>query len=340
MKAFKYIIFLLLIIIIGVAIYIGVQPNSYEVSRTRNFEAPAAVIYDNVIDFKNWEAWSSWAEKDPDMVITLPEQTKGVGGHYSWEDKDGIGTMKTLATEANASINQELQFGDFEPSQVNWNFNAKEDGTTDVVWKMTSEKVPFMFKAFSVMAGGFDAMIGPDFERGLEKLDSIIQISMKKYEVTIEGIKDYGGGYYLYKTTNADNSNISQKMGENYGSIGAFMGQNNIQMNGMPLTVYHDMNQEDGTVVMSNGLPVREKVDTPEGSDVLCGYIPKMKALKVVMLGNYTNLEKAWGQAMEHIAKNNLEQSEEKPFEIYTNDPGMFPNPADWRTEIYIPLKD
>lgn len=340
MKALKYIIFLLLIIVIGLAIYIGVQPNSYEVSRTRNFEAPSAVIYDNVIDFKNWEAWSSWAEKDPDMVITLSEQTKGVGGHYSWEDKDGIGSMKTLATEANSSINQELHFGDFEPSQVSWNFNSKEDGTTDVVWSMSSDKVPFMFKAFSVISGGFDNMIGPDFERGLEKLDSIIQVSMDQYQVTIEGIKDYGGGYYLYKTTNADNSNISQKMGENYGSIGAFMGQNNIAMNGMPLTVYHEMNQEEGTLIMSNGIPVSEKINTPRGSDILCGYIPKTKVLKVTMTGNYTHLEKAWGQAMEHIAKNNLVTSEEKPFEIYTNDPGNFPNPADWRTEIYIPLKE
>lgn len=340
MKAFNYIIFLLLIVIIGVAIYIGVQPNSYEVSRTGNFEAPSAVIYDNVIDFKNWEAWSSWAEKDPDLKITLSDQTSGVGGHYSWEDKDGVGTMKTLAAEANKSISQEMQFGDFPPSQVNWTFDAKDDGTTDVKWAMSGDKVPFMLKAFSVMSGGFDDMMGPDFERGLEKLDSIIQTSMNKYEVTVEGIKDYGGGYYLYKTTNADNSNISQKMGEQYGSIGAFMGQNNIQMNGMPLTVYHDMNQEEGTVIMSNGIPVSEKIDVPQGSDVLCGYMPKMKVLKVTMLGNYTNLEKAWGQAMTHIAENNLTQSEEKPFEIYTNDPGNFPNPSDWRTEIYIPLKD
>jgi len=25
-------------------------------------------------------------------------------------------------------------------------------------------------------------------------------------------------------------------------------------------------------------------------------------------------------------------------FEIYTNDPGMEPNPANWVTEIYIPV--
>ncbi|MBT8253245.1 MAG: transcription activator effector-binding protein [Flavobacteriaceae bacterium] len=340
MKTIKYLIFIILILVIGMAIYIGVQPNTFEVTRSRTIEAPAAVIYNNVIDYKNWAAWSSWVEKDPDLKITYPEQTKGVGGSYSWEDKDGVGTMKTLAVESNKSIEQEMQFADFAPSKVTWSFEPTEDGKTDVSWKMGSDKVPFMLKAFSVMSGGFDDMIGPDFERGLEKLDSIVVSSMKKYTITIEGIKEYGGGFYLYKTTNADNSNIAKKMGENLGSISSFMGAGNIQMTGMPLTVYHDMNNEEGTVIMSNGIPVIEKIDVPKGSDILCGYIPKTKVLKVVLLGNYTNLEEAWNKAMTYVADNNLVPSEIKPFEIYTNDPGLFPNPRDWRTEIYIPIQE
>ncbi|MBT8272107.1 MAG: transcription activator effector-binding protein [Flavobacteriaceae bacterium] len=340
MKTLKYLIFIILIIVIGLAIYIGVQPNSYEVARSRNIEAPAAVIYDNVIDYKNWAAWSSWVEKDPDLKITYPEQTRGVGGSYSWEDKDGVGTMKTLAVVVNESIEQEMQFADFAPSKVNWSFTPQESGKTEVSWKMSSDNVPFMLKAFSVMSGGFDNMMGPDFERGLEKLDSLIVESMKKYEITIEGIKEYGGGFYLYKTTNADNSNISQKMAENYGSLMMYIGANTIQMAGMPLTVYHDMKAEDGTVIMSNGIPVTEKIDVAAGSDIQCGYIPKTKVLKTVLLGDYKNLQKAWKQANTHMAENNLVPSDVKPFEIYTNDPGQFPNPANWRTEILIPIKD
>ncbi len=340
MKAVKYIVFFLLIVVIGVAIYVGVQPNNYEVTRSRTINAPAAVIYDNVIDFKNWEAWSSWAERDPDLKITLSDQTSGVGGYYSWEDKDGIGTMKTLAVNPYTSIAQEMQFGDFEPSKVDWSFESNEDKGTKVGWKMSSENVPFMLKAYSVLSGGFDNMVGPDFERGLEKLDSVMIESMNKFEVTIEGLKEYGGGFYLYKTTNANNSNISQIMDQQYGSLGAYMAKNGIEMSGMPLTVYHDMNTEEGTVIMSNGIPVKEKVEVLGENDIVCGYMPKMKVLKVTLLGNYTNLQKAWGQAMVYIAQNNLIQSEEKPFEIYTNDPGSFPNPADWKTEIYLPLKE
>ena len=173
MKALKYIFLLLLILIIGVAIYIGVQPNSFEVNRSRLIKAPAAVIYDQVIDFKTWEDWSSWVEADPDMIITLPETSEGVGGSYQWEDKDGVGTMTTLYATENESITQEMQFGEFPASEINWKFIPEEGGTT-VDWTISGQDLPFTFKLFSTLMGGMESQIAPHFERGLEKLDLII----------------------------------------------------------------------------------------------------------------------------------------------------------------------
>ncbi|MBE9489034.1 MAG: GyrI-like domain-containing protein, partial [Bacteroidetes bacterium] len=110
--------------------------------------------------------------------------------------------------------------------------------------------------------------------------------------------------------------------------------------NGMPFTIYHDMNMENGTVIMSNAIPVKEKIVVTGDSNILCNYLPKMTVLKATLKGNYSNLSEAWKTTMTYIAENGMEQSEHKPFEIYTNDPGEFPNPADWITEIYIPIKE
>lgn len=341
MKAVKYIFFLLLIAIIALAIFIAVQPNEFKVSRTRTIQAPAAVIYDNVSDFKNWEAWSSWAEKDPDMTITLAEQTKGIGGSYSWEDEDGIGTMKTIALKANESITQEMQYAEFPSSDVSWAFNQNADGSTDVTWDISGKDLPFGFKAFTAFMGGMEKQIGPEYERSLEKLDSIVINSMKAYKITVNGITEYGGGFYMYKTTAATGANISQIMDKQYGEIMGYMAKNNIISTGMPFTIYDDVASKDGNIIMSNAIPVRNKVEVEKESQVLCGYTPKTKALKVTLNGNYTNLPKAWEAAMEHIKKNNIKQSTEiKPFEIYTNDPMVVPNPANWVTEVYIPIED
>ncbi len=340
MKIAKYLIFLLLIAITAIAIYIAVQPNEFNVTRTRTIKAPAAVVYNNVIDFKNWGAWSSWVEKDPNMKITLPEQTKGIGGSYSWEDKDGIGTMKTVETNPNKSIQQQMQFADFPASDVSWKFKTNENGSTDVTWDISGKDLPFGFKAFAAFTGGMEKQIGPEYERSLEKLDSIVVNSMKSYTVNIDGLTEYGGGFYMYKTTAATGTNISQVMGQQYGEIMGYMAKNNIVANGMPFTIYNEMNPESGNVIMSNAIPTRDKVDVAKESQILCGYIPKTKVLKTTLKGNYTNLPKAWEETMVYLAKNNLSQSAIKPFEIYTNDPGKVPNPANWITEIYIPIQD
>jgi effector-binding domain-containing protein/ribosome-associated toxin RatA of RatAB toxin-antitoxin module len=340
MKVFKYLLFLLLIIFIGSSVFIAVQPNSFEVTRSRTINAPAAVIFNTINDFKNWESWSAWKEKNPDTKITYSKQTSGVGGSYSWEDDDGIGSMTTIATSPFDSIHQQMQFGEFPVSNVNWRFKPTDDGQTQVTWKISGEKIPFMLKFYSAISGGFDKMMGPDFERGLEKLDSIVVSSMKIYAIKINGVTEYGGGFYLYKTTNASNSNISAIMGQQFGSISAFMSQNNIPFNGMPFTIYNEMNFENNTVIMSNAIPVKEKIIITGDSNVLCGYMPKVTVLKATLKGNYTHLGEAWRTALKYITDNNLERSDQHPFEIYTTDPGDFPNPADWITEIYIAIKD
>ncbi len=340
MKVLKYILFLLLIAIIGSAIYVAVQPNEYEFSRSRDIKAPTSLVFNQVNDFKNWPSFSPWIELEPNAELTYGDKTAGVDGSYSWNGEIlGEGNMKTLASETNKSITQKIQFiKPFESeADINWTFE-NEGEVTKATWGMKGE-LDFMTKFFLTFTGSIEDETGPDFERGLFKLDSIITDSMKKFSVKIDGETEYGGGFHMYKTTSVTGTNISQIMAKQYGEIMGYMAKNNIVANGMPFTIYNEMNPETGNIIMSNAIPVMNKIRVERDSEVLCGFIPKTKVLKTTLRGNYTNLPKAWEAAFKHIAENGLEQSSLKPFEIYTNDPGDFPNPADWVTEIYIPLK-
>ncbi|WP_397362152.1 SRPBCC family protein [Olleya sp. R77988] len=339
MKYLKYILFLLLIAIIAIAIYIAVQPNEFKVTRTKTIQAPASLIYNDVIDFKNWEDWNAWVEEKPEMTLTYPEQTKGVNGSYSWLDEGETGTMKNIETNPNKSIKQEMQFGEHPKSDVLWQFKPNTDGSTDVTWTITGKEMSFGFKGYAAFKGGMDNIIGPYYERSLELLDRKVVESMKQHSFKIDGETEYGGGFYMYKTTSVTGTNISQVMGKQYGDIMGYMAKNNIVQAGMPFTIYNDMNPETGNIIMSQAIPVMNKVTVSDDSEVLCGFIPKTKVIKTTAKGNYTNLPKAWEAANKHIKDNNLIQSEIKPFEIYTTDPGKVPNPSNWVTEIYLPIK-
>lgn len=340
MKILKYILFLLLIGIIGVSVYIAVQPNTFKITRTRNIKAPKSLIYNNVIDLKNWEAWSPWVENDPSTKISLGEQTKGVNGNYSWTNQQGIGTMTIKEATPDTFIKQRLQFAEYPASNITWNFSSNKNGSTDVTWSIAGENLPFAFKAYTAFFKSMEDQEGPNFERGLEKLDSLIINSMKVYNISIDNITEYGGGFYLYQTTSTTSSNISQVMSKQYDEIKEYMKQNNIASSGMPFTIYDKVDNESGSIIMSNAIPVMTKVDLTDSGKILCGYIPKTRTFKTTLKGNYSNLPEAWKTAMMHLTQNNLEQSEIKPFEIYTNNSKNLPNPADWVTEIYIPIKE
>ena len=340
MKAFKYILFLLLILFIGLSIYVAVQPNSFEVTKERTIDAPASLIYDQIIDFKNWEQWSPWQEKQPDSKIIYAEQTKGAGSSFSWEDENGTGSIRTLSETPNKSIEQEIQFDDFEPSSINWTFASESEGKTKVTWQIKSDQIPFMFKAYSAFSGGFESIFGPDFERGLEKIDSLVVAKMNVYSINVEGVTQHSGGFYLYNSASCKIDELESKMKEMFPKVIDFASENSITLAGPPFINYLKWDTENNAAIFTCCVPTTSKVITTNG-DILTGQFESFRAVKAILKGDYSHLKEAWDKAMAYLPEHGLEVAENGPLlETYVTDPQNYPNPADWITEIYIAIKE
>ena len=341
MKVLKYILLLLLLIIVAGSIYIATLENTYDVQRTKVIRGPEEVVFNVVNDYKTWPSWSPWLGQDPEAKLTFGETTKGVGGTYAWSGEViGDGNMETLFTEKD-SISQKLNFTipRVSTSAVYWNFKKVNKGTA-VTWGMKGE-LDFMEKAYMLYAGGMDKLMGPDYERGLVKLDSIVQAEIQKYSVTVNGITTHGGGYYLYQTTSCKIEEMSKKMAVMMPKVMNYAQQFNITMAGPPFTLYHKYDTENNAVIMSVAIPVTEKVITNTDSDILTGMLKPFTAVKTTLNGDYKNLKEAWETSEKHIAANNLEEIEGVPaMEVYLNSPLETPNPANLRTEIFVPVKD
>jgi len=339
MKAIKYILLVLLILVIGLSIYIAVQPNSFEVTRTKTINAPQSVVYNNVIDFKNWESWSSWVEEKPQTIITLAEKTKGIGGSYTWEDDDGSGSMTTTGTKPKTSITQEMQFGEFPKSDIDWKLKPNNDGSTEVTWTISGKDLPFGFKMFSALMGGMEKQIGPHFERGLTLLDSVLQTEMKVYSIKTEGVTQHSGGFYLYTTMSCKLSEFDKNMKSMQGKVGSYALTHNITMAGKPFILYHKWDEENDAAIFSTCIPTNSKIVTDE-AEILTGKLESFRAVKTVIKGDYSNLKEAWETTMKYITDNNLDMIEVGPMlETYLTDPMVTQNPADWMTEIYVAVE-
>src|SRR5471032_1059584 len=120
----------LTVIVIVLIIVVALRPSEFRVTRTTTISAPAAIVFGQVNDFHNWDAWSPWAKLDPNIKTTFEGPPSGVGAIYSWTGNSdvGEGRMTILDSKPGESIKIELEFIKPFESSCDTNFTFKAEG--------------------------------------------------------------------------------------------------------------------------------------------------------------------------------------------------------------------
>jgi len=94
MKLFKW-IGLPLIALVGIYLLLcWLGPATFDTVRSTKIDAPKNVAFNIVNDLNNWEKWSPWMDKDPEIKITYSDQKAGVGSSYTWSGNDQVSSGK------------------------------------------------------------------------------------------------------------------------------------------------------------------------------------------------------------------------------------------------------
>ena len=174
------VLIVLALLIVVLLIVIAVQPASYTVLRSASIAAPQSLVFVQVNDFHNWEAWSPWAKLDPGMKQTYEGAGTGTGAIYTWsgDKKVGEGRMTIAESHPNDLVRIKLEFIKPFASTADTEFTFKPEGNqTGVTWTMSGKK-NFMSKAFGLFVN-MDKMIGRDFEKGLAQLKAVAEAKAK-----------------------------------------------------------------------------------------------------------------------------------------------------------------
>ncbi|QLE02141.1 transcriptional regulator [Galbibacter sp. BG1] len=341
MKILKYLIFLFLILAIGLSIYVAIQSDNYKIVTTRVINAPKSVIHNYLSNVKNWPKWSFWYEQDPNMKLSYGESFEGKDASIKWQSEllgNGSAT-NTFTSEDSLAYRLDINTPKTLLANRFFTFDntIKDEGV--IVTSGIEGTLSFKDKFFILFQNSMENRFETDFENGLAKLDSVILADMKKYTITTIGKTAYGGGYYLYETSSAKQNEIDLATQRMFPEIEAFMEQNNIQQSGNPFTLFEEWNQSNNTAIFSTSIPVKERIVTPTGSPILCGFMDPGAYYKTTLKGDTININEAWSKTREAIKKENIEiDDSRKSFETYIVTPDDSPNPADYLSEIYIPI--
>ncbi len=342
MKILKYVLlFILAVVVIGL-IYVSMQPGNYDVKRSKIIKAPVSATFNMVNEFRNWEKWGPWHEKDSTIVVSYSGKTVGVGASYTWTSKkDGPGNMKTAALVANESIDQKIQFGDFEPTDVYWKFEEVTEGTK-VTWGMKAEKVPFIFKMMSAVSGGFEKMFGEMEEQGLENINTLMEAEMKLANsftigqistVDVEGRKFIG---YHHKIK-IDMEKMTELFMNDLPKVGAYAAENGLKQGDyIPGSVYTKWDEAAGETEFYIGLLLDKDIKPAEGMSAI--NLPVGKAAMISKFGNYGNGDEKAHEAIDKFLKVSKKEMKYPIWELYVNDPSQV-KPYEIQTDIYYPIK-
>jgi uncharacterized membrane protein len=128
-----------------------------------------SVVFNYLNDFKNYNDWSPWYDKDTTAIYTYSNPTSGPGSMLKWKSDSkevGEGYIKILSVEADSVIREELNFSH---SPASSGFNLKEVGdTTYVRWHLEFEvgANPIL----RILGKFMDSMVRDDFENGLKNI--------------------------------------------------------------------------------------------------------------------------------------------------------------------------
>lgn len=341
MKIIKYLFFLLLILFIGGALYFATKDGSFLIEETEMIEAPVPVVFDKVNDLTTWENWGPYSENDSTTTFNYPAKKTGEGARFNWKGQDDQGSIETTKVVANKTILQHFTYdgptGEREALML-WQFEPTSSGT-QVNWQVEGEHSLADKAYLSIFNQDFNTTIKNRLQQGINGLHESIRSELETYSIDVGGVTQYGGGYYMYATTATSLDGIDQKLNQLKPQVSRYMEENNITKAGQPMIIYNSYDPTNGSAIISAAIPTTTRVIVSPDSDVLCGFMPAQTVVKTTLKGDYKNLSEALSTTQRYVEENEYDRPDDgAPFAIFANNPDEVPNPADWLTEVYIPI--
>ena len=131
-------------------------------------------------------------------------------------------------------------------------------------------------------------------------------------------------------------SEIAATIGEVLPHIFVHAQKNGIALAGLPFTRYLEMGP--GLITMEPGMRVTSPGASGEG-DVIADTLPGGPAATTTHIGPYDKLSGAYAAIEQWMESQGLVAAG-APWESYINDPGDYPDPKDWKTEVFWPVSN
>jgi len=344
MKALKIIGRILLVLVIILAIIHFMAPKEFKVERSVVVNAPAEIVFKNLNSWDAFKEWNPWGDLDSTMKIETEGENGTVGSVYKWEgnDKVGKGRMVKTLVDSNKRVEYDLIFT--EPwEDKNKGFMTMEsqgDTAYKVSWGFAGDN-KFPFSVMSVLMN-MDAMLGKDFEKGLNKLkalaeaDTTIVVEQQSGSTEPTTSIPFPERKFAVIRGKVPFDKIGEFFSENISKVAVAMGEAKLPVLNSPFGIYYLWDTVNKMTDMSVGFAVTD--DAKLSSGVKVETIPATSVYILEYKGDYEKMDKAHNELGAKL-KSEGRNNPDFVLEEYIVGPQQEKNPDKWVTKIYYLVK-
>lgn len=173
MKSLKIIGIVVLALLAILLVVIVMQPSEAHLEKSIVINAPAASIFPEVSNYKNFNVWSPWLKMDPGVKQTYVGTDATVGSKMNWDGpKTGKGSQWIEAIEENKRVRSGLSFESYEGTSYSEFILEPTAEGTKVTWTYEGKNDGFAGKAMWVVMG---TMMAGQYDEGLLDLKKLVE---------------------------------------------------------------------------------------------------------------------------------------------------------------------
>ena len=336
MKILKYLLYVLLVLVL-IGVILGlVGPKTKDIHRTRFISATPEQIWPYVSNWEKINLWSPWVRMDTSLTLEYSGNQGTIGSKYSWSSKKmGSGEQTITALAPNQSMDAELIIKMFGESTSQTSIMLKDTaGGTNVSWAMHG-KNSFAERIMSSLMS-MDKMIGKEYEKGLNSLDSLMATLPKPSPGMKIYTEEYPGGKYLGIKSKVKISELKDFFAKSFTPVMEGVKKTNAEVAGMPSGLYYTWEVDKNMTEVAAAVAIKNEVKAPMGLQLFV--IPPGKMAVMDYMGGYGGLGNAHNAIAEYFRSNSMEQSP-PVIEEYITDPMMEKDSTKWHTRIIYFVK-
>lgn len=181
-----------------------------------------------------------------------------------------------------------------------------------------------------------------NFEKGSRKrlldFNDFLNDHIKNFKVTIKGESEIFSSFCACVSLKTTPEEKAKGMMANYNFLNSILLENDVKLNGPPFVEVLDWDLKNNTLSYNFCNPIIRSEKLPSNPNISYKRIFPKKALKAIYNGNYITSDRAWYALLDYAKSKNIDV-EEKPVEVFYNNPNMGGNELEWKTEVFMPYK-